>query len=65
MTSKYDERITTNEVTISVLDDDIYVSPRETYIIKDIKDNKQLYCFVFLPFILFIIGIYVLYSVLL
>lgn len=65
MTSKYDERITTNEVTISVLDDDIYVSPRETYIIKDIKDNKQLYCFVFLTFILFIIGIYVLYSVLL
>lgn len=64
MTSKYDERITTNEVTISVLDDDIYVSPRETYIIKDIKDNKQLYCFVFLTFILFIIGIYVLYSVL-
>ena len=65
MTSKYDERITTNEVTISVLDDDIYVSPRETYIIKDIKDNKQLYCFVFLTFILFIIGIYVLYNVLL
>ena len=65
MTSKYDERITTNEVTISVLDDDIYVSPRETYIIKDIKDNKQLYCFVFLTFILFIIGIYVLYYVLL
>ena len=65
MTSKYDERITTNEVTISVLDDDIYVSPRETYIIKDIKDNKQLYCFVFLTFIIFIIGIYVLYSVLL
>ena len=65
MTSKYDERITTNEVTISVLDDDIYVSPRETYIIKDIKDNKQLYCFIFLTFILFIIGIYVLYSVLL
>ena len=65
MTSKYDERITTNEVTISVLDDDIYVSPRETYIIKDIKDIKQLYCFIFLTFILFIIGIYVLYSVLL
>ena len=65
MTSKYDERITTNEVTISVLDDDIYVSPRETYIIKDIKDNKQLYCFIFLTFILFIIGIYVLYYVLL
>lgn len=64
MTSKYDERIATSEVTISVLDDDIYVSPRETYIIKDIKDNKQLYCFVFLTFILFIIGIYVLYSVL-
>lgn len=65
MTSKYDERIITNNVTISVLDDTIHVSPRETYIVTEIKNNKQIYCFILTTLVVIGIIVYVIFSILL
>lgn len=65
MTSKYDERIITNNVSISVLDDTIHVSPRETYIVTEIKNNKQIYCFILTTLVVIGIIVYVIFSILL
>ena len=65
MTYKYDERIITNNVTISVLDDTIHVSPRETYIVTEIKNNKQIYCFILTTLVVIGIIVYVIFSILL
>lgn len=65
MTSKYDERIITNNVTISVLDDTIHISPRETYIVTEIKNNKQIYCFKFISIVIIVITIYAIFRILL
>lgn len=65
MTSKYDERIVTNNVTICVLDDSVYVLPRETYIIKEIKNKKHIYCFILTTLVIIGIIVYVIFSILL
>lgn len=65
MTSKYDERIITNNVTISVLDDTIHVSPRETYIVTEIKNKKHIYCFILTTLVIIGIIVYVIFSILL
>jgi small-conductance mechanosensitive channel len=39
MTSKYEDQISTKKVIISVTEDKVHVTPKETYIIKEKKDT--------------------------